>query len=340
MRDSVIVQVVGEPLGNLISRLGETVVVVAPAGTPDADTMVALVRRPATAWLPAFISEALRVAREQGALAVVPVDGAGEELDDVWVGRADALSRASAPGRSGYVPLPVASTTVGSSRDSHQAEAEQYRDRIGDRLLRPADVEQDKRHLIQDDFQRVARILALPVHGPLLDVGCSDGTVLLEMVRRWNVDRALGIDVAESAVREARATAAADPVVAGRVTFRCGFIEDLADPDGSFRTVSACETLEHMAPGHLDAALASLLRVLAPGGDMLVTVPNRYPSDAYARAGRARWSWPAHHQFFSQTSLRALLAPHFESLRFLPLYDHDATDESIYLICHAERKRR
>jgi SAM-dependent methyltransferase len=222
---------------------------------------------------------------------------------------------------------------------AHQQEAEQYRDRIGDRLLRPAQVDPDKQHLIADDRQRADRVLNLGYEGRVLDVGTSDGTLLLETVRRWDLSGAVGVDVAQSAIHEANAALANDPALSGRVTFVEGFIEDLSFPDGSFDMVSACETLEHIGPGQFSRALANLLRMLRAGGTLLMTVPNRYPSRAYEQAGRARWSWPAHHQFFTERSVAHLLTPHFERLEFVPHYEGEAAGDSIYLICRASRRR-
>jgi SAM-dependent methyltransferase len=223
--------------------------------------------------------------------------------------------------------------------EAHRAEAETYRDRIGDRLLRPEAVDPDKRHLIADDHQRASRVLHLGYHGRVLDVGTSDGTLLLNTVRHWNLSGAVGVDVAESAIAEANAALEADPSLQGRVSFQVDFIEDLRFPDGSFDMVAACETLEHIGIGQFQRALGNLLRMLKAGGTMLMTVPNRYPNPRYEREGRARWAWPAHHQFFTELSVRQLLSPAFERLEFFPLYDGELPGESIYLICRASGRR-
>ncbi len=222
---------------------------------------------------------------------------------------------------------------------AHKEEAEQYRDRIGDRLLRPETVEEGKKHLIADDRQRADRVLALVHNSPLLDVGCSDGTLLLEAVRRWNVSDAVGADVAASALEEGRRALAADPQLQGRVRFVESFIETLDFPDNYFSTITACETLEHVGQGQLAGALANLYRMLRPGGDMIVTVPNRFPEQKYEDQGRARWSWPAHHQFYSLTSLCEMLAPHFDEVQRLSHHETDAPGEGIYLIVAAKGRR-
>jgi SAM-dependent methyltransferase len=283
----------------------------------------------------ALIERAITLARASDATAVVALNGRGEQLPGFSVARGT-----SAPEGSPSRWLPMVLHDNEYDPEAHRLEAEQYRDRIGDRLLRPEAVDPDKKHLIADDIQRAARVLELGYAGRVLDVGTSDGTLLLRTVRRWNLSGAVGVDVARSAIDEANAALAAAPELACRVTFLESFIEDLSFPDASFDMVSACETLEHIGPGQFERAFSNLLRMLRPGGTMLMTVPNRYPSPEYERLGRARWAWPAHHQFFTQCSVAHLLSPHFDRLEFVPHYPGEAPGDSIYLICRASGRRR
>ena len=281
-----------------------------------------------------IVERAVRVARASDAAAVVVLDGRGEELQGFRLVRG-GLQPEGPPSR--WYPIVLDDTEYDPA--GHRTEAETYRDRIGDRLLRPEAVEPDKRHLIADDHQRAMRVLELGHQGRVLDVGTSDGTLLLRTVRRWNLSGAVGVDVADSAIAEASLALANQPDLSGRVTFIAGFIEDLVFPDGAFDMVSACETLEHIGPGQFELALGNLMRMLRSGGTLLMTVPNRYPVPHYEREGRARWSWPAHHQFFTECSVRRLLAPLFETLEFIPLYDGEPAGDSIYLICRGRHRR-
>lgn len=281
-----------------------------------------------------FIDRASRTVRESGAAGAVFLDTQGLELPGLRLLRG---GRESARPMSEWIPIVLEEDEY--SPEAHRSEAEQYRDRIGDRLLRPEAVDPDKKHLIGDDLQRAARVLELGYEGRVLDVGTSDGTLLLKTIRHWDLRDAVGVDVAASAISEANAAVARDRFLQGRVTFVESFIEDLGFPDGTFDTVAACETLEHIGSGQFQRALANLLRMLRRGGRMLVTVPNRYPAPSFERDGRARWAWPAHHQFFTQLSLRYLLAPHFERIEFFSLYDGEAPADSIYLICRALGRR-
>jgi len=67
----------------------------------------------------------------------------------------------------------------------------------------------------------VALLDAHPPEGPVLDVGCGSGDLVIELARRGL--EVLGIDVVEAAIAQARARAKAlPPEVAGRVDFQVG----------------------------------------------------------------------------------------------------------------------
>jgi len=121
----------------------------------------------------ALIDRAITLARDSDATAVVALNGRGEELPGFCVARGAAAPEGP-PSR--WMPMVLHDDEY--DPEAHRLEAEQYRDRIGDRLLRPDAVDPDKKHLIADDIQRAARVLELGYAGRVLDVGTSDGTVL------------------------------------------------------------------------------------------------------------------------------------------------------------------
>ena len=61
----------------------------------------------------------------------------------------------------------------------------------------------------------------------------------------------------------------------GHGEVKVGDITAMPYPDGHFDVVLASEILEHVPPD--DAAIAELVRVLAPGGSLAVTVPRWWP---------------------------------------------------------------
>jgi SAM-dependent methyltransferase len=109
----------------------------------------------------------------------------------------------------------------------------------------------------------------LPGAGPILEVGCGTGGLLVAAARaRMTI---IGVDVAARWLVAARRRLAdhglAVPLVAASA-------DRLPWPDGYFQTVVADSVLEHLdEPAR---AVREWSRVLRPGGRLLVWSPNRY----------------------------------------------------------------
>ncbi|HEX6391534.1 MAG TPA: class I SAM-dependent methyltransferase [Solirubrobacteraceae bacterium] len=104
----------------------------------------------------------------------------------------------------------------------------------------------------------------------ILDAGCGSGRNMVLLARRGTVT---GIEPAAPSLEVARARELG-PVVPGSLD------DPLPFDDGAFDLAVALDVLEHVADDA--AALRELARVLAPGGRLLVTVPQ------YA------WLWGEH----------------------------------------------
>lgn len=205
-------------------------------------------------------------------------------------------------------------------------------DRIGDRLDRPDLVPDELKHLIADDVARVEKILSIPVSGRVLDVGCSDGAITRRIMAQWEVE-AVGADIRHQAMTP------------------CGFQPwqwDVREPVlrfkgasmiGEFDAVYACEVFEHLTDADAQLALTNILAVLKRGGDLIVTVPNRYPHDLYEVGCRSRWAWPDHRSIWTPPKLQMWLTEYFRRARFIPLYPEERYEESIWLIVHASGKK-
>lgn len=96
----------------------------------------------------------------------------------------------------------------------------------------------------------------------LLDVGCGPGTITVDLARRVAPGRVTAVDVADEAVRIARAEAAA--VGADNINFAVADAYALDLPDNSFDVVHAHQVLQHLADPV--RALRELRRVCRPGG--------------------------------------------------------------------------
>jgi len=128
-----------------------------------------------------------------------------------------------------------------------------------------------------------------------LDIGCGDGVFLFELQRLgW---AASGVEMDASAVQAARRQG---------LDARQATVEDLPFPPGSFAIVRMWHVLEHVRDPR--AALTNARRLLRPGGELILGVPN--VSSLYRWCFGPRWSgWdlPRHLGHFSPRTLMRLL---------------------------------
>lgn len=126
-----------------------------------------------------------------------------------------------------------------------------------------------------DKEQRYAELfrrLGLRRGSVALEVGCGAGGASRLLAQVVKGARVVGVDPSRLAVAEAiRLTAAAG--LAGRVSFETMDGRSLAYPDGSFDAVFASRVLVHAFDP--EGILAEMLRVLRPGGRLLVVEPDR-----------------------------------------------------------------
>lgn len=102
----------------------------------------------------------------------------------------------------------------------------------------------------------------------LLDIGCGDGTFTLRLGERYR--EVFGIDVQEDYIETFRQRTAGDP------KFKVSSMSAAAMefPADFFDTIVTIETLEHVTD--LSGAAREIHRVLRPGGELIITVPNRW----------------------------------------------------------------
>jgi SAM-dependent methyltransferase len=94
----------------------------------------------------------------------------------------------------------------------------------------------------------------LPAGTTVLDAGCGEGVLVEEYASRLAIE---GVDAEYSS-----------PNV------RTGLLTDLPFPEARFAVVLCLDVLEHLPIGDQRAALEELTRVLQPGGNLLLSVPN------------------------------------------------------------------
>jgi len=108
-----------------------------------------------------------------------------------------------------------------------------------------------------------------------LDVGCGAG-LLTEPLARLGAE-VTGIDAAPESIAVARAHAAGQGLT---IDYRAGEVSQLAAEATRFDLVTSMEVIEHVAdPSAFVSALSALL---APGGLLVVSTPNRTPQSRLA----------------------------------------------------------
>ena len=114
----------------------------------------------------------------------------------------------------------------------------------------------------------------------LIDCGCGPGSITLDLARAVAPAEAIGIDLREDALTQARTLARERGIT--NVTFRAASVYELPYADGSFDAAFACAVLQHLAAPL--AALEEMRRVLKPGGvigivDGSSPITFRYPTN-------------------------------------------------------------
>jgi len=129
-----------------------------------------------------------------------------------------------------------------------------------------ADFERRFRGSSEEISGRLARYLPLfPAGGEVLDIGCGRGEFLALL--RDSGRRALGLDLSDSMLEEARAR--------GLACVKADALDFLkARPDASLNGVFSSQVIEHFEPGYLRRVIAECFRVLRPGGALLLETIN------------------------------------------------------------------
>lgn len=131
-----------------------------------------------------------------------------------------------------------------------------------------------------------------------LDLGCGNGAFTAALAQAGA--EAIGVDVAEEALRRARRAHSGISFMLARVDGPLP-LEDLA-----FDVVWASEVIEHV--GDTARWLSEVIRVLRPGGGLLVTTPN-HSRVAILLGGLERFAEPLsdHLHLYTRKSLQGTL---------------------------------
>lgn len=114
----------------------------------------------------------------------------------------------------------------------------------------------------------------------VLDIACGAGYGS-KMLAEAGAQSVVGVDVSDAALDHARRHYGDGDVI----SFEYGDIATFAGRDGGYDLVTCFETIEHV-PDY-DAALKNLVRLVAPGGTMLISSPYRPLTTPGARSVNA-----------------------------------------------------
>lgn len=144
------------------------------------------------------------------------------------------------------------------------------------------------------DYLRFMTLRSEPT-GKLLDVGCGGGRFLNRMkMRGWEVE---GSDFDEQATQKVSARYG--------IKTHVGDLSQCALPANSFDVITMSQTIEHLYTP--EATLHECLRLLKPGGLLVMTTPNVNSIAAAEFSAHWRgWEAPRHLHLFSVESLRWL----------------------------------
>jgi len=141
----------------------------------------------------------------------------------------------------------------------------------------------------------------------VLDAGCgmAYGSALLADAGATTVT---GVDLAEDVILAARAA------VGGRVDLHAGDVRSLPFEDDAFDLVVCFEVIEHVE--EQARVLDEFRRVLAPGGLLAISSPNR---EAYVPGN------PHHHHEFTPSELEAVLKERWSAVRLQQQHNYVAS---------------
>lgn len=148
----------------------------------------------------------------------------------------------------------------------------------------------------------------------VLDFGCGHGMLSLDLARAGAVS-VLGIDLAEQRIRYAQANVAPQAPPGCTMRFECIDITTIPG-EGLFDRIVSKDTFEHVGP--IDEVLAAMVRLLKPGGEIILGFSPLYysPFGDHGELG-VRVPW-AHLLAGEQRVLAAFNATNGSAYRRLP----------------------
>ncbi len=184
-----------------------------------------------------------------------------------------------------------------------------------------------RQSMLTVDFKKVRVIPG----SRILDAGCGTGRHACEAFRRQNVTVA-GIDMKwDDLVQTNNCLSVREKETDGKWVVAQANIMKMPFADGFFDVVICSEVLEHIVDDK--AAISELMRVLKPGGDLIVTVPRYWPERICWTISDAYHNEPGGHvRIYRKKGLRKLLEDNGGSCRHIE-YRHGLHSPYWWLRC-------
>jgi 2-polyprenyl-3-methyl-5-hydroxy-6-metoxy-1,4-benzoquinol methylase len=149
--------------------------------------------------------------------------------------------------------------------------------RTGDRIAIPGEYQYralhhgpaPQRFWHRAKLEEALALLRLAPGDRMLDAGCGSG-ILAAMAAEVPGTQVLGVDANPAAIEFGSRT-----FDRPNLAFRLGLVDELNAEPGSFEKISFLEVIEHLSRAQGEAILAQFAHLLAPGGRLVLTTPNR-----------------------------------------------------------------
>ena len=279
--------------------------------------------------------------KELGAITILTKAGfttAGKALHDLGNSYVHMLDKIETQQATSGADSKVDEEREAYSSGEQKALAEQYMDNIGEHYGFAEDELDDPvlKRSSRDVPERIEVLLGTPHGKKILDIGCSAGVVTLMLAK--GCDEIVGVDIVEQLIHDANERKAKESEeIQDRVTFVCDDIVNLDFDEEHFDTAYFTEFFEHIPHVKRDDILQQIMHYLTKEGNVVISVPNRYPKEEYVKDKRHRWDWHNHLTHYTKRSLADWAGRHFQHLEFVPMYD-EAVEDGIWLICVAKKK--
>jgi SAM-dependent methyltransferase len=181
---------------------------------------------------------------------------------------------------AGSLVLIAAVSLLRARRKGSESGPEPSVRRTGDRIAIPGEYQYralhhgpaPQRFWHRAKLEEALALLRLAPGDRMLDAGCGSGILaaMAAVASEAPGTRVLGLDANPAAIEFASRT-----FDRPNLEFRQGLVDELDVEPGSFEKISFLEVIEHLSRTQGEAILAQFARLLAPGGRLVLTTPNR-----------------------------------------------------------------